>query len=110
MKYIKFDSFDVKAIVTKNVVKKRNVIVEFLSCDFDERVSYIFQNRSYPKAFKSDRPEVFCKKGVLRNFTKFIKKETLAQVFFCEFWEISKNSFLHRTHLVAASGLYQQHF
>ena len=24
----------------------------------------------------------------------FIKKETLAQVFFCEFWEISKNAFL----------------
>ena len=39
MKYIKFDSFDVKAIVTKKVVKKRNVIVEFLSCDFDERES-----------------------------------------------------------------------
>ena len=54
------------------------------------------------------------KKGVLRNFTKltgkplcqsplfnkvsglasnFIKKETLAQVFSCEFYEISKNTF-----------------
>ena len=39
----------------------------------------------------SSRPELFCKKGVLRNFTKFtgkhlsqsvfIKKETLARVF-----------------------------
>ena len=55
---------------------------------------------------RSSRPEVFCEKGVLRNFSKFtgkqlcqslffnrvadaacnfIKKETLAQVFSCEF-------------------------
>ena len=33
----------------------------------------------------------------------FIKKETLAHVFFCEFCEISKNTILHRTPLVAAS-------
>ena len=73
---------------------------------------------------RSSRPEVFCKKGVLRNFTKFtgkhlcqslffnkvagqacnfIKKETLAQVFSCEFCEISKNTFFYRTPLVAAS-------
>ena len=55
-------------------------------------------------------PEEFCKKGVIRNFTKFtentctivsffaeacnfIKKETLAQVFSCEFCDISKNTF-----------------
>ena len=53
----------------------------------------------------------FYKEGVLRNFTKFtglrpatlLKKETLAQVFSCGFCEISKNTFLHRTPLVAAS-------
>ena len=33
----------------------------------------------------------------------FIKKETLAQVFSCEFCKISKNTFLHRTPLVAVS-------
>ena len=33
----------------------------------------------------------------------FIKKETLAQVFSCEFCEISKNTFLHKTPIVAAS-------
>ena len=33
----------------------------------------------------------------------FIKKETLAQVFPCEFCEISKYTFLYRTSLVAAS-------
>ena len=34
----------------------------------------------------------------------FIKKETLAQVFSCEFCEISKNTFSYRTPLVATSG------
>ena len=61
------------------------------------------------------------KKGALRNFPKvtgkhlcqslffnkvagnFIKKETLAQVFSCEFCEISKNAFSYRTTPVAAS-------
>ena len=33
----------------------------------------------------------------------FIKKETLAQVSSCESCEVSKNTFLHRTPLVAAS-------
>ena len=38
-------------------------------------------------------------------FFNFIKKETLTQVFPCEFCQISKNDFLHRTPLVAASGV-----
>ena len=64
-------------------------------------------------------------KSVLRNLTKFtgkhmcqsllfnkiakfnkfllIKKETLAQLFSCEFCEISKNTFSYRTPLVSAS-------
>ena len=33
----------------------------------------------------------------------FIKKETLVQVFFCEFCEISQNTFSYRIRLVAAS-------
>ena len=68
---------------------------------------------------RSSRPEVFCEKGVLRNFAKFtgkhlcqslffnkvaglrpatlLKKETLAQVFSCELCEVSKNTFFYRT-------------
>ena len=63
---------------------------------------------------EGSRPELFCKKGVLKNLAKFtgkhlrqslsfnkvacaaynfIKKETLAQVFSCEFCEIFKNIF-----------------
>ena len=74
---------------------------------------------------RSSHQEVFCEKGVLRNFTKFTgkylcqgfffnkvaglrpanlwKKETLAQVFSCKFCEISKNTLPYRTPLVAAS-------
>ena len=35
-------------------------------------------------------------------FNNFIKKETLAQMFSCEFYEIFKNTFFKRTPLVAA--------
>ena len=75
------------------------------------------------------RPEEFCKKTVLRNFANFtgkhlrqslifnkvaglrhkicnfIKKETLTQVFSCEFCEISKNTVSYRTPLVVASEI-----
>ena len=68
--------------------------------------------------FKSSRLEVFCKKGVIRNFAKFTgkhlcqslffnkvasldlqlyKKEALAQVFSCEFSEICKKTFYFLT-------------
>ena len=61
---------------------------------------------------RSSRPEELYKKGVLRNFAKFTGKQlsrslwkTLAQVFSCEFCEIYKNTFFHKTPLVAASAL-----
>ena len=38
----------------------------------------------------------------LNKVANFIKKETLAQVFSCEFWEISKNAFSYRIPLVTA--------
>ena len=75
---------------------------------------------------RSSRTEVFCKKGVLRNFAKFtgkhlcqclffnkvaglrpatlLKRDT-GQVFSCEFCKISKNTFSYRTPSVAASVL-----
>ena len=62
--------------------------------------------------FRRSHPDVFCKKSGLRHFSKFtgkhqlqacnfIKKETLGQVFSCEFWEIFKSTFLQRTPAVA---------
>ena len=46
-----------------------------------------------------------CRSLFFKPATLF-KKEALAQVFSCEFYEISKNAFFHRTPLVAASGYY----
>ena len=40
------------------------------------------------------------------NPTSYLKKETLAQMFFCEFCAIFKNIFFHRTPPVAGSGIY----
>ena len=76
---------------------------------------------------RSGRPELFCENGALRNYVKFtgkhqceslflnkvtglwpatlLKKETLAQVFSCEFYEISKNTFFNRRAPVAASDV-----
>ena len=69
----------------------------------------------YSLPLENSCPEVFCRKGVLRNFAKFtgkrpcqgnfIKKETLAQVFSCKFCKIFKNTFSYRTPPVAPSGL-----
>ena len=70
--------------------------------------------------FRSSCPEVFCKKVFLevsQNSQKspvpecnFIEKETLAEVFSCEFCEISKNIFYYRTLLVAASSFQDRVF
>ena len=76
--------------------------------------------------FGRNHPEVFCNKKSSKKFHKihrktpvpesflhkvtgcnFIKKETLAQVFSCEFCEISKNTLFYRTHLVVASVYYE---
>ena len=85
----------------------------------------------YCVMFRSSRPEVFCKKGVLdisqnsqeniyarisfliklqASVCNFIKKETLAQVFSCEFCEVSKNTFSYRTPPVASSGCFKTRF
>ena len=70
------------------------------------------------KKLRSSRPDVFCKKGVLRNFSKFTGKHLCQGLFFnkvaglvfsCEFWEISNNTFFYRTPLVATSENYTMH-
>ena len=52
----------------------------------------------YRRFTRSSRPEVFCKKGVLRNCRaktcKFLKQETLAQVFSVNFAKFPRTPFL----------------
>ena len=90
----------------------------------------MFILRGSDKGIQKQPPEVFYKKGVLKNFTKFtgkhlyqslflIKlqasdlqlygKETLAQVFSCEFCEIFKNTFF-TGHLWATASGYKINF
>ena len=71
--------------------------------------------------FRSNHERNSVKNGVLRNFAKFTWKhlgqrlflklqaliETLAQVFFCEFCEISKNAFLTE-HVCATVSVFFQ--
>ena len=54
-----------------------------------------------PKINMEQPPEVFCKKrcSKVAQACNFIKKETLAQVFSCEYCEIPKNTFFYRTPL-----------
>ena len=93
-----------------------------------EKLKFVYSNHGIrlktekilqKSGYRSSRQEVFCKKSVLRNVTKFtgkhkcqsrnkvaglrLKKETLARVFSCEFYDISKNTYFHRTPPVAAS-------
>ena len=81
-------------------------------------------HKEMTETLRNSRPDVFCKKVFLeisQNSQKntcarvsfliklqaqpcnVIKKETLAQVFSCEFCQISKNTFSYRTPLAAAS-------
>ena len=115
------------------------IAVEFTNYrfEFDTSIYYFIgkKKRKFRKSGKtfhrlnissSSRPEVFCKKRVLKNFTKFTGKHLyltcdsvdsffnnkvaglrLAQVFSCEFCENFKNNFFCRTPLVAAS-VFQQ--
>ena len=85
----------------------------------------IYRNRPIELAFRNGKAltrSCSVKKAVLKNFLtftekhlrqslffnkievyNFIKTETLAQVFSCEFSEIFKNTFFQRTRLVTAS-------
>ena len=90
-------------------------------------VSLLWKSKKGYGENQKQPPRCSVKKGVLRNFAKFtgkhlcqrlffdkgaglrpnacnfIKKQSLAQVFPCEFCEISKNTFFYRTPPVAAS-------
>ena len=73
------------------------------------------------ESHRNSRAEVFYKRGVLKNFTKFtvkhlrqirffrpailLKKRLWHRYFSCEFCEIFKDTLFKRTPLVAASGV-----
>ena len=92
----------------------------YVLCVKETSLQSVFSNT---ETSRSSRPEGFCKKGVLGNFIKFtgkhlcqsiflnkvegLRPSTLlkkrlcsAQVFSCDFCEVSKNTFLLRAPLV----------
>ena len=79
---------------------------DLLQSNYYEIVRQIDESIKYPMGFK-----VFFilqnKKGInkksISEYCDFIKKETLAQVFSCEFREIFKNTFYYRKPLIVAS-------
>ena len=82
-------------------------------CDITTSISNLkarsFKNFRISSIVESSRPELFCKKGVLRNFTKSTGKHLCQSLFFNKVAGLrpatSNNTFLHRTPLVAASVL-----
>ena len=56
-----------------------------------------------PRSVNDSHQRYSVKKGVLPKACNFIKKESLEQVFSCEFCEISKKTFFYGTPPVAAS-------
>ena len=71
-------------------------------------VSFFFLH-DLPKKVKGSRPVVFCKKGVLKNFSfrsaTLLKRGSGTGAFLSIFW-IVKNSYLYRTPLLATSQRY----
>ena len=112
---VKPSNTSVKSTNKFKINRKHSQIHRF----FYEKV--LLEDLSSIHAQAVSRPEIFCKKRVLKNLTKFtgrhlcqslffnkvacnfIKKETLTQVFSCEFCKIFKSTSFYTTPPVAAS-------
>ena len=55
-------------------------------------------------------PEILVKYSCRAQACNFIKKESLVQVFSCEYCEISKNTFVYRIPLVVGSVFLKKFF
>ena len=97
--------------------------------NFQNRLFILLEFKSVlspPRLSRSSRPDVFCKTGIFKNFAKFKRKHLCQSLFFnkaaglrpaillkkrlcyiqmfsCEFCEIFKNTYFHRTPLVTAN-------
>ena len=90
------------------LISKINVVIHDQNNEFHSRSKiYIYQS-----GFRTNHSNNLCLSSVtdknVKGYDKDLEKqsyreETLAQVFSCKFCEISKNTFFHKTHLVAAS-------
>ena len=68
----------------------------------------VFQKENVEVAQRCSAKMVFFEMVFMVSFLiNFVKKEALAQLFACEFWKISENTFFYRSPPVAASGFIQ---
>ena len=81
-------------------IEQINILRNFAKFTGKHLCQSLFCNKVAGLEISQNSQENTCAKV---SFLNFIKKETLAQVFSCEFREISKNIFSYRTPPVAAS-------
>ena len=62
-----------------NICSKIVVVYEYLKFPYKK---FNCQNQKRCPFFRSSRPEVFCKNGVLKNFAKFTEKQLCQSIFF----------------------------
>ena len=109
-----------KAIETNSEPCQKIVVrkSQCMSCSYENQVYSLLINNTV-LLDRSSLEEVLCKENLVKTFSKFtgkhlcqslfsikfIKKETLAQVFSCEFWEISKSNFFYKTPPEVYQGL-----
>ena len=69
-------------ITTNKISRKFLTVVHIVIHNGDNNGKNCIQNFKTSLKFRSSRPEVFCKKGVLKNFTKFQGKHQCHSLFF----------------------------
>ena len=82
--------------------------ISIASTSVQQRQSISFTSLLQCPHFRSSRPELLCKKDVLKNFAEFLSVSSVTGVS-CKFCKILKNTFFHRT-LPVFWHLYQSKF
>ena len=99
-----------------SLLERKLKIKQINSKIFSSIFCLTFSFMSFVLCTEAATGEVLFRKGVLRNFAKFTRKhlchfikiETLAQMFSCEFCETSKNTFLTE-HVWPTVSISKQH-
>ena len=100
-------------LLVSHTVNRKRMYIAFGKTDLS--IAFIQASLLSFFFFRSSRPEVFCKKGVLRNFTKFIGKHLCQRLFFNKVASLRaatslKKSLWHRCFTVNIVKFLRTHF